>query len=30
LIKETMEQVWSLAVPLTVEVGQGQNWAEAH
>lgn len=29
-IKETMEQVWSLAVPLTVEVGQGQNWAEAH
>jgi DNA polymerase I len=29
-IKDTMEQVWSLEVPLTVEVGQGQNWAEAH
>ncbi len=29
-IKETMEQVWSLEVPLTVDVGQGDNWAEAH
>ena len=29
-IKETMEQVWALEVPLTVEVGQGDNWAEAH
>jgi DNA polymerase-1 len=29
-IKDTMEQVWSLEVPLTVDVGQGQNWAEAH
>ena len=29
-IKETMEQVWELEVPLTVEVGQGDNWAEAH
>ena len=29
-IVETMEQVWTLEVPLTVEVGQGDNWAEAH
>ncbi len=29
-IKDTMEQVWDLEVPLTVEVGQGDNWAEAH
>ena len=29
-IKETMEDVWSLEVPLTVDVGQGNNWAEAH
>ena len=29
-ITATMESVWDLAVPLTVEVGQGSNWAEAH
>ncbi len=29
-IVDTMEHVWSLEVPLTVEVGQGDNWAEAH
>ncbi len=29
-IKETMEQVWTREVPLTVDVGQGDNWAEAH
>ncbi|MGQ4808825.1 DNA polymerase I, thermostable [Candidatus Entotheonellaceae bacterium PAL068K] len=29
-IKETMEGVWPLRVPLTVDVGQGRNWAEAH
>jgi DNA polymerase-1 len=29
-IKETMEGVWSLEVPLIVDVGQGDNWAEAH
>ena len=29
-IAETMEGVWDLEVPLTVEVGQGGNWAEAH
>jgi DNA polymerase-1 len=29
-IKSTMESVWTLQVPLTVEVGRGTNWAEAH
>ena len=29
-IIETMENVWPLEVPLTVEVGQGYTWAEAH
>jgi DNA polymerase I len=29
-IKATMEGVWPLHVPLTVDVGQGTNWAEAH
>ena len=29
-ITETMESVWALEVPLTVEVGQGHTWAEAH
>jgi DNA polymerase-1 len=29
-ITETMENVWHLEVPLTVEVGQGHTWAEAH
>jgi DNA polymerase-1 len=29
-IKSTMENVWPLHVPLTVEVGQGANWAAAH
>lgn len=30
LIKAAMEGVASLRVPLTVEVGSGQNWAGAH
>ncbi|MBF0624393.1 MAG: DNA polymerase I [Magnetococcales bacterium] len=30
LIRRTMEDVMPLAVPLTVDVGQGTNWAEAH
>ncbi len=30
LIKSEMEQAFSLSVPLDVEVGQGQNWLEAH
>jgi len=29
-ITAVMEGVWDLAVPLTVETGQGSNWAEAH
>jgi DNA polymerase I len=29
-IQEIMENVWPLHVPLTVEIGQGHNWAEAH
>jgi DNA polymerase-1 len=29
-LKETMEHVWPLQVPLTVNVGRGHNWAEAH
>lgn len=29
-ITTTMEQVFRLDVPLTVEVGQGRTWAEAH
>ena len=29
-ITDTMENVWHLDVPLTVEVGQGHTWAEAH
>jgi DNA polymerase-1 len=29
-IKSIMESVWTLQVPLTVEIGVGDNWAEAH
>ena len=29
-IRDSMEHVWPLRVPLTVDVGQGLNWAEAH
>ena len=29
-IRDTMEGVWPLRVPLTVDIGQGPNWAEAH
>ena len=29
-VKRAMEQVASLSVPLTVEVGQGLNWGSAH
>jgi DNA polymerase-1 len=28
--REAMEGVWSLAVPLRVDVGIGRNWREAH
>jgi DNA polymerase-1 len=30
IIKRAMEQVASLSVPLTVEVGVGANWGTAH
>jgi DNA polymerase-1 len=30
LARERMESVWTLAVPLRVEVGVGRNWREAH
>ena len=30
LIKAKMENVWELSVPLTVDIGWGENWAEAH
>jgi len=30
LVKEEMESVMALSVPLTVDVGIGANWAEAH
>ncbi|RIL05412.1 MAG: DNA polymerase I [Proteobacteria bacterium] len=30
LVREPMEQVWPLDVPLLVEMGVGRNWREAH
>ena len=30
LVKEIMEGVWKLNVPLKVNVTYGANWAEAH
>jgi len=30
LVKEIMEKVWELKVPLKVNVACGKNWAEAH
>jgi DNA polymerase-1 len=30
IVKDTMEGVWSLKVPLKVNVVVGENWAEAH
>lgn len=30
LVREEMENVWDLAVPLKVNMACGQNWAEAH
>jgi DNA polymerase-1 len=30
LVRERMEAVWPLAVPLLVEIGKGHNWREAH
>lgn len=30
LVKDIMENVWALKVPLKVNVSSGKNWAEAH
>jgi DNA polymerase-1 len=30
LVRQIMESVATLRVPLSVEVGQGHSWAEAH
>ncbi len=30
LLKEIMEGIWKLNVPLRVNISTGQNWAEAH
>jgi DNA polymerase-1 len=30
LVKDIMENVWKLNIPLKVNVGTGENWAEAH
>lgn len=30
LVKDKMENVWNLNVPLKINIGYGKNWAEAH
>jgi len=30
LIIKEMEQAFEFSVPLTVDLGEGQNWLEAH
>jgi DNA polymerase-1 len=30
LVKEEMEEVMELYIPLKVDIGVGKNWAEAH
>jgi len=30
VVRETMESAMDLKVPLTVNVGVGDNWADAH
>jgi len=30
LVKDIMENIWELKVPLKVNVTAGDNWAEAH
>jgi DNA polymerase-1 len=29
-VRDAMERVWDLRVPLRVDVRHGANWAEAH
>jgi DNA polymerase-1 len=30
LIKNEMESAYTMSIPLTVDLGEGQNWLEAH
>ena len=30
MIKAEMQSAFKLSVPLTVDLGEGQNWLEAH
>jgi DNA polymerase-1 len=30
LIKDIMEGVWQLKVPLKINIAEGRNWDEAH
>jgi len=30
LLRETMEGIWKLNVPLKVNISSGRTWAEAH
>ena len=30
LVRETLESVFELKVPLVVDIGVGDNWAEIH
>jgi DNA polymerase-1 len=30
MVKEEMENAYPIAVPLTVDMGVGENWLEAH
>ena len=30
IIQDTMENAYKMSIPLTVDLGQGNNWLEAH
>jgi DNA polymerase I-like protein with 3'-5' exonuclease and polymerase domains len=30
MMKDIMENAYPLSVPLTVDIGAGKNWSEAH
>jgi DNA polymerase-1 len=30
VIREVMENIWPVDVPIRVDIGTGANWAEAH